>query len=144
MTGCLQQNVFKLLEVGSICNGFMWRLSVSADTVWGFFSSAGGLLKAVALGVKHCDVPVDFFINCSDLCSGGGREYQRKFPSILLRNFVSLTWMSLGVCSVLLDSAVRILSWLPKQEQRVTHHHSVCVQPALLLCCVQSARRVRI
>lgn len=50
MTGCLQQNVFKLLAVGSICNGFTWSLSVSADALWGFFSSAGGLLKAVALG----------------------------------------------------------------------------------------------
>lgn len=48
MAGCLQQNVFKLMQVGSICNGF--TLCLSEDTVWGFFSSAGGLMKALALG----------------------------------------------------------------------------------------------
>lgn len=37
VTGCLQQNVFKLLAVGSTCNGFTWSLSVSADALWGFF-----------------------------------------------------------------------------------------------------------
>lgn len=109
---------------------------------WGFFPSAGACWKLWLL--KCYDVTVDLIITCSDLCSGGGREYQRKSPSILLGNFVSLTWMGLGLCSALQDYAASILFWLPKQEQHVTPHHSVCVQSALLLCCVQLARRVRI
>lgn len=88
-----------------------WKLSVS-----------------LAGEVLWCTVKVDLFIDLSDLlCSGGGKEYQRKSSSILFINFISLTWMSLGMCSMLLDYAVRILFWLPKREQCGTHHHSVCV-----------------
>lgn len=130
-------------------NALDWKMSGTQCSSLPFWWKAIKNYLSLAHEVLWFTVKVDLFTDSDHLLhSGGGKEYQRKFSSILFISFVILIWMSLGTCSVLLDYAVKILFWLPKGEQCVTHHHSVCVYVCvcnlfLLLCCVQSARRVR-
>lgn len=99
------------------------------------------LAVPLAREVLWCTVQVGLSISSSDLlCSVGGEESQRKFPSILFINFVSLTQMSLGMCSVMLDYPVQILVWLQEQCFN-TSPFSVCVICSRV-CWVQSARSV--